>query len=113
LGIHGLVNFIYSFQLVLEMKYTIQLVMVLAVVLTLSSCKKDNTVKTLPPPIPVTETGPYLYVGGSTFTKGLYWKSSLHENLAHPVPDTVANSSNITALLTSGKEKPTPSLSNT
>jgi hypothetical protein len=86
------------------MKYTIQLVMALTVGLTLSSCKKDNTAKTLPPPIPVTETGPYLYVGGSTFTNGLYWKSSLHENLAHPVPDTVANSSNITALLTSGKE---------
>lgn len=87
-----------------KMKNTIQLVMVLAVGLMLSSCKKENTAKTLPPPIPITETGPYLYVGGSTYINGLYWKISLYQNLGNPAPDTVANSRNISAILTSGED---------
>jgi hypothetical protein len=86
------------------MKNAIQLIMVLAVGLTLSSCKKENTAKTLPPPIPITATGPYLYVGGSTYANGLCWKKSLYENLGNPVPDTLVNSSNISSILTAGKE---------
>jgi len=65
-------------------------------------CKKDDktVIKTTPPAV----TGPYLYVGGGTFNKGIYWKTSLSQKVAQSIPDTVANAGSITSVITSGSD---------
>jgi hypothetical protein len=85
------------------MKPLIPLLLILAPGLILSSCSKDsgggNTTIVHPP-----YTGPYLYVGGTMNSKGVYWKIGLSDPGTSAGWDTLANSSNITSIVTSGKD---------
>lgn len=82
----------------------INLIICMASFLTISivGCKKDDksTIKTTPP----TVTGPYLYVGGGTNNKGIYWKTSLSQKVVKSIPDTVANAGYINSVVTSGSD---------
>jgi len=72
------------------------------VILFTVGCKKDDKspIKTTPPAV----TGPYLYVGGGTFNKGVYWKTSLSQKTINITQDTIANTSGITGMVTSGSD---------
>jgi hypothetical protein len=66
----------------------------------LSSCHKNAA---LPSSLPG-QQGLYLYVGGTNSSTGVYWKTSLSQGFSAQVPNTVANSTLITSILTSGSD---------
>jgi len=71
----------------------------IAGVLLTCSCKKDSP-QVNPTPIPVLG-GPYLYLGGSDDSKGVYWKISLLRPWADVIADTVQNATNISSIVIS------------
>ena len=68
----------------------------------ITGCKKEGSNPTHP--TTATVTGPYLYVGGGTPSKGFYWKTSLSQTLANFTVDTLSTSGRIMSIVTSGKD---------
>jgi hypothetical protein len=84
------------------MKTSIQFfISLIAGILLICSCKKDSPkVTPTPPPAPVVK-GPFLYIGGISDSKGIYWKFSLSQPSANVIADTVQNSTNISSIVIS------------
>jgi hypothetical protein len=82
------------------MKNKLQFIAIISVILLSSACKKSSPSSDHPTPAPP-ETGPFLYIGGISDSKGIYWKFSLSDTLASAIADTVENSTNISAIVIS------------
>jgi hypothetical protein len=82
------------------MKNRIELFLaIIAGILLFYSCKKDSP-KITPTLTPVI-TGPYLYLGGSADSRGVYWKVSLLDPSGPVITDTIQNAANITSIVIS------------
>ena len=75
----------------------------IAGILLTCSCKKDSPYVN-PTPVPV-PGGPYLYLGGSTGSNGVYWKLSLVRPWADVIADTVKNAKNISSIVISNNTR--------
>ena len=84
------------------MKSRIQIfIALIAGILLTCACKKDSPKVTPTPPPTAAIPGPFLYLGGSTGSKGVYWKISLSEPSDSIIADTIQNATTITAMVIS------------
>lgn len=73
---------------------------IIAGILLLSACKKDSPkVSSTPPPPAI--PGPFLYLAGSSDSKGICWKLSLSQPSDSVTADTIQNAANISAIVIS------------
>jgi hypothetical protein len=76
-------------------------VALIAGILLTCSCKKDSPKGNPTPPPPPAIPGPFLYLGGSTDSKAVYWKLSLSQPSDSVTTDTVQNATNISSIVIS------------
>jgi hypothetical protein len=62
------------------------------------SCKKSSSPVPKPPAPP--QTGPFLYIGGTDGSQGVYYKISLTDSAPLIVPDTIPGATNIKSIIT-------------
>ena len=80
------------------MKARLQFIVIITAILLSGACKKSSPSSVQPTPAPP-ETPPFLYIGGTSDSKGIYWKFSLSDTSASVIADTVENSTNISSIV--------------
>jgi hypothetical protein len=82
------------------MKVRIRFIAIITAILLSYSCKKSTPSSVNQTPAPP-ETPPFLYIGGASDFKGIYWKFSLADTAASVIADTVENATNVSAIVIS------------
>ena len=79
------------------MNARIRFIAIITATLLSCACKKSSpSIHTTPAP---PESPPFLYIGGISDSKGIYWKFSLSDTAASVIADTVENAPNISAIV--------------